>query len=52
MCESGALRDVRARDHPGTVPRPKGAVLMMKELRDLPTGVIGFEVAGELRAED
>ena len=37
---------------PGTVPRPKGAVLMMKELSDLPTGVIGFEVAGEIRAED
>jgi hypothetical protein len=25
---------------------------MMKELSDLPTGVIGFEVAGELKAED
>ena len=25
---------------------------MMKKLSDLPTGVIGFEVAGELKAED
>jgi hypothetical protein len=25
---------------------------MMKELSDLPTGVIGFEVVGELKAED
>jgi SpoIIAA-like len=25
---------------------------MMRELSDLPTGVIGFEVAGELKAED
>ena len=25
---------------------------MLKELSDLPTGVIGFEVAGEIKAED
>src|SRR5262245_42597240 len=35
-----------------TGPRPKGDVLIIKEVSDLPAGVIGFEVACEIRAED
>jgi hypothetical protein len=30
----------------------KGAVSVIKELTDLPPGVIGFEVTGKLQAED
>jgi hypothetical protein len=31
---------------------PEGAVWVIKELSDLPPGVIGFEVTGKLQAED
>jgi hypothetical protein len=51
VCEPGASRDVR----PGITrdrAEAEGGVLMMKELSDLPAGVVGFEVAGELKAED